>query len=188
MLVGNSVCSGFRAEATKTSEAGIFQRATRELNVWIPFTFHRRWAAELCPRVLFPFQLWYWKTLHWEEYAHLPASRRVPRATLQGFVRQMARSLAQNYLRNLNTVTTNLSWVLTLKICSSYSGETSDKSRSPASPNSYNSWRYLLAIFLTFQHGNSLTLKFTIEKSWGIKWKCLLTVCWVTSPVLIMVK
>lgn len=61
VLVGDAGCSGLRAKATESSEAGIFQRATRELNVWIPFTFHRRSAAELCPQVHFPVQLWYWK-------------------------------------------------------------------------------------------------------------------------------
>lgn len=76
------------------------------------------------------------KTLHWEEYAHLPAGRRVPRATSAGFIRQTARALAQNSLRNLSTVIPNLSWVLILKICSSYAEETSDKLCSPVSPRS----------------------------------------------------
>lgn len=60
VLVGDAGCSA-TAEATESSKAGIFQRATRELNVWIPFAFHRRSAAELCPQVPFPVQLWYWK-------------------------------------------------------------------------------------------------------------------------------
>lgn len=61
LLNGDAGCSGLRAEATESSEAGIFQRATRELNVWIPFAFQRRWAAELCPQVHFPVQLRCWK-------------------------------------------------------------------------------------------------------------------------------
>lgn len=158
------------------------------------FLLHSTGAQLLncAPRFLFQFSSGTGKTLHWEEYAQLPASQRVPRATLAGFIRRTARALAQNYLRNLNTVTTNLSWVLILKICSSYPGETSDNSRSPTSSRSEatstTSEEYLLAIFFTFQHGNSLILKFTIERSWGIKWKCLLMVCWVTSPALITVR
>lgn len=76
------------------------------------------------------------KSLHWEEHTHLPAGQRVPRATSAGFIKHTAKAPAQNYLRNLSTVTTNLSWVLILKICSSYAEETSDKLCSPASPRS----------------------------------------------------
>lgn len=61
VLIGDTGCSGLCAEATESSEVGIFQRVPREINVWIPFTFHRQWAAELCPQVQFPVQLWYWK-------------------------------------------------------------------------------------------------------------------------------
>lgn len=57
----NASCSGLHAKSTESIywERGIFQRATRELSVWIPFIFHRCQSDELHLQVHFPFQLWY---------------------------------------------------------------------------------------------------------------------------------
>lgn len=111
VLIGDIGCSGLRAEVTESNKAGIFQRQTRELNVWIPFAFHKHSTLSCAPRFIFQF------SSGTRIYAHLPASQTLPRATWAGFIGQEARALAQNYLRNLSIVTTNLSWALVLKTC-----------------------------------------------------------------------
>lgn len=66
---------GLRAEATESNKAGIFRRETRELNVWIPFAFHKHSTLSCAPRFIFQF------SSGTRIYAHLPASQTLPRAT-----------------------------------------------------------------------------------------------------------